>query len=334
MRRVARGGSVVLTDYGTARGHADLRRYVARNLHEQGIQAAPDNVLLTGSGSQALDLICRLLLRPGDTVLVDDPCYFNFQALLRAHQITIASVPYTPAGPDLEAFEEVLKHHQPRLYLTNSALHNPTGATLTAAVAHRVLSLAEAHDLLIVEDAIFSEFEPTPSPRLAALDGQGRVLTVESFSKTLSASLRCGYVSARPDWIAALTDLQVATNFGGPSPMVTDLLHAALSDGSYRKHMEALRGRLDRARAQATTDLGALGSRPWVKQRGGFYLWCALPGGIDAAALARAALAEGIVFAPGNVFSPSQGKASFMRFNVSQMGGGAPLDVLRKLMGA
>ncbi len=334
MRRVARGGSVVLTDYGTARGHADLRRYVARNLHEQGIQAAPDNVLLTGSGSQALDLICRLLLRPGDTVLVDDPCYFNFQALLRAHQITIASVPYTPAGPDLEAFEEVLKHHQPRLYLTNSALHNPTGATLTAAVAHRVLSLAEAHDLLIVEDAIFSEFEPTPSPRLAALDGQGRVLTVGSFSKTLSASLRCGYVSARPDWIAALTDLQVATNFGGPSPMVTDLLHAALSDGSYRKHMEALRGRLDRARAQATTDLGALGIRPWVKPRGGFYLWCALPGGIDAAALARAALAEDIVFAPGNVFSPSQGKASFMRFNVSQMGGGAPLDVLRKLMGA
>ena len=330
MRRATRSGSSVLTDYGSAQGHGDLRRYVARKLHDQGAGVDPGNVLLTNSGSQALDLICRFLLRPGDTVLVDDPCYFNFQALLRAHQITIASNPYTPNGPDLRQFESVLKEQRPRLYLTNSALQNPTGATITAATAHRILSLAEAYDLLIVEDEIFSEFEPDHSPRLAALDGHDRVLSIGSFSKTLSASLRCGYVAARPDWIAALTDLQVATNFGGPSPMLTELLHMALTDGSYRKHMEALRGRLDRARIDAEGELGSLGIKPWVKPRGGFYLWCELPNQIDAATLARSALAKGIVFAPGNVFSPSQKMQSFMRFNASQMNGSASLDVLRQ----
>lgn len=91
--------------------------------------------MLTGSGTQALDLICRFLLRPGDTVLVDDPCYFNFQALLRAHQVTMVGIPYTPSGPDVAAFEQALTLHRPRLYITNSALHNPTGACLSAQTA-------------------------------------------------------------------------------------------------------------------------------------------------------------------------------------------------------
>lgn len=332
MRRVARGNDNMLTDYSCAQGHSGLRQHVARMLCDQNIEVDPDTVLLTNSGSLALDLICRLLLKPGDTVLVDDPCYFNFQALLRAHQISIVSVPYTPIGPDLAAFENVLLRERPRLYLTNSALHNPTGATLTAATAHRVLSLAETYDLQIVEDAIFSEFEPDLSPRLASLDGLNRVLTIGSFSKTLSASLRCGYIAARPDWIASLTELQVAISFGGPSPMVTELLHSALTDGSYRKHMEALRDKLDRVRARSIEELNTLDIRPFVKPRGGFYLWCELPNGQDAAAMARKALKKGVVLAPGNVFSPTQSKNSFLRFNVSQMAGKTLSQVLRDLM--
>lgn len=322
MRQVARASSAVLTDYGNAQGHLELRHLIARKLHDQAIEAGPDCILLTNSGSQALDLVCRFLLSPGDTVLVDDPCYFNFHALLRAHQIKIVSVPFTPKGPDLAALEDILKDQRPRLYLTNSALHNPTGATLSAATAHRVLSLAEMHDLIIVEDAIFAEFEPTLSPRLAALDGHNRVLTIGSYSKTLSASLRCGHIVARRDWIEALTDLQVATNFGGPSPMVSEVLHTALTDGGYRKHMEALISRLDRRRSQMTRELGALGLKPWVKPRGGFYLWCEFPNQIDAASVARRSLTQGAVFAPGNVFSASQSMSSFMRFNVSQLESG------------
>lgn len=132
-------------------------------------------------------------------MLVDDPCYFNFHALLRAHRARIVSVPYTPSGPDLGLFAQALAEHRPRLYVTNSALHNPTGATLSAATAHRLLKLAEQSGLTIVEDDIFADLEPETAPRLAGLDGLERVIQIGSFSKTLSASVRCGFIAARRD---------------------------------------------------------------------------------------------------------------------------------------
>lgn len=328
MRKQATFENHVLTNYGNAQGHIELRQHIA----QQGDPTDPNAVLLTGSGSQALDLICRLMLRPGDTVLIDDPCYFNFNALLRAHQINIVSVPFTTNGPDLDHFARILTREKPRLYLTNSALHNPTGATISQTTAQGVLSLAQSHDLLIVEDDIFSEFESTPSPRLAGLDGMQRVLRIGSFSKTLSASLRCGYIIARPDWIKALTDLQVATNFGGPSPFVSSILHAALTDGSYRKHMATLHKRLGLVRTEAITKLETIGIKPTIQPRGGFYLWCELPARTDAAKIAQAALKQDLVLAPGNVFSASQSKTSFMRFNVSQMQNDRCYEILNTLL--
>ena len=101
--------------------------------------------------------------------------------------------------------------------------------------------------------------------------------------------------------------------------MAGELVHATLSDGSYRKHMDALRERLTRCRREVAKKLEDIGITPWVMPRGGFYLWCRLPGGADAAELARAALEDNVVLAPGNVFSTSQSMADFMRFNVSQM---------------
>ena len=319
IRNLARADDAVLSDYGTTRGSPALRRLLMRQFAAEGIEAGADQIMLTSSGTQAIDLICRFMLQPGETVLVDDPCYFNFQALLRAHRARIVGVPYTPAGPDPERFAEALVAHRPRLYITNSALHNPTGATMSPQTAHRLLNAAAAHDLTIVEDDIFADFEPEPSPRLAALDGLTRVIRIGSFSKTLSASIRCGYIAARADWIDALIDLQVATNFGGLSPVAAELISATLGDGSYRKHLEALRRRLSVARREALSQFATLGIEPWLMPRGGFYLWCRLPEGRDAADVARLALDEKVVLAPGNVFSPSQSASGFMRFNVAQM---------------
>ena len=332
VRGLAQAGDAVLTDYGVTRGALSLRRHLVRRMAGEGIELGADQLLLTASGTQAIDLIGRFLLRPGDTVIVDDPCYFNFQALLRVHAVRIIGVPYTLTGPDLAAFAAALAEHRPRLYVTNSALHNPTGATLSPQNAHRLLTLAAAHDLTIVEDDIFADLEPEPSPRLAALDGLNRVIRIGSFSKTLSASIRCGFIAARPDWIESLVDLQVATSFGGPSPVAAELIAGTLADGSYRKHLEALRRRLSRARREATARLGSLGITPWIVPRGGFTLWCRLPDGQDAAALARAGLAEGLVLAPGNVFSVSQTAGSFMRFNVAQMTDPRVYDGLARAM--
>lgn len=332
IRGLARAEDVILSDYGGTLGAARLRQLIARQLAEEGLPSDPNQVLLTVSGTQAIDLICRFLLTPGDRVLVDDPCYFNFQALLKAHQVTVIGVPYTSTGPNVERFREILDAESPRLYITNSALHNPTGATMSPRTAHQVLAAAARHDLVIVEDDIFAAFEPERSTRLAALDGLERVIRIGSFSKTLSASIRCGYIAARPDWIEGLIDLQVATNFGGPSPVSSELLFTTLSDGSYRKHMEALRRRLARLRRETAGKLETLGIKPWLSPRGGFYLWCRLPGDHSSADLARAALEEGMVLAPGNVFSPSLSKDGFMRFNVSQMRSPRVFELLARAM--
>jgi DNA-binding transcriptional MocR family regulator len=334
IRTLARREDAVLADYGTTRGSPVLRRLLLGRFAEEDIETSPDQIMLTGSGTQAIDLICRFLLRPGDTVLVDDPCYFNFQALLRAHQVRIVGVPYTPSGPDVAAFETILAAERPRLYITNSALHNPTGATLSPQTAHRLLNAASAHDLTIVEDDIFADFEPEPSTRLAVLDGLKRVIRIGSFSKTLSASIRCGYIAARADWIEGLVDLQVATCFGGPSPVATELIASVLAGGGYRKHMNELRQRLVRARHETATRLESLGIQPWLMPRGGFYLWCRLPEGQDSAALARMAMEENVVLAPGNVFSVSQTASTFLRFNVAQSGDPRIVAVLQRIMAA
>jgi DNA-binding transcriptional MocR family regulator len=319
IRSLARGDGDLLSYYGSTRGSPTLRRLLLGHLAEDGIAAGPEHLMLTNTGTQALDLICRFLLRPGDTVLIDDPCYFNFQALLKAHQVKVAGVPYTPSGPDIAAFEAVLDAERPRLYITNSAIHNPTGATLSPQVAHRVLNAAAGSDTIIVEDDIFADFEPEASTRLAALDGLSRVIRIGSFSKTLSASARCGYIAARPDWIEGLVDLQIATNFGGPSPISSEIIAHMLAGGSYRKHMEELRRRLVRARRETADRLFRLGIEPWLQPRGGFYLWCRLPGGVDSGEVAQAAVLEDVVLAPGNVFSVSGSAGGFMRFNVAHM---------------
>ena len=318
IRSLAKADEGVLSDYGATRGSPALRRLLARQFAAEGIEVGADQILLTASGTQSFDLVCRSLLQPGDTVLVDDPCYFNFQALLRAHRVKVVGVPMTTTGPNVAVFTEALETHRPRLYVTNSAIHNPTGASLSPQTAHRILLAAAAHDLTIVEDDIFADFEPEPSPRLAVLDGLARVVRIGSFSKTLSASIRCGYIAARPDWIEGLIDLQVATNFGGPSPVAAEIVHGSLSDGSYRKHLASLQAGLAKRRREVAAMLEPLGIRPWVEPRGGFYLWCRLPGGRDAAELAKAALKQKVVLAPGDVFSVSQTASDMLRFNVAQ----------------
>ncbi len=332
LRSVARTATEArLTRYETPHGFAPLRRLLSLRLAERGVEAAPEQIILTDSATQAIDLLCRFLLDPGDVVLVDDPCYFNFHALLRAHRVKVVSVPYTPAGPNMEQFAAALAEHRPRLYLTNVGLHNPTGATISPVTAHRLLRLAEQHGLTIIEDDVFADLEPEPSPRLAAFDGLERVVQVGSFSKALTAAARCGFIVARRDWIEPLLDLKVATLYG-VSRLSAELTHAVMTNGSYRHHLENLRERLSKAAGETMGRLKSIGITPWMVPRGGLFLWCKLPDGADAVDLARRALAKDIVLAPGNVFSLSQSAGQYMRFNVAQCDDPRLFEILRNLM--
>jgi DNA-binding transcriptional MocR family regulator len=333
LRALARSGATELVEYATPLGHPALRQLLSRRMQAIGIEAAAEHIMLTDSGTQAIDLICRFLLEPGDTVLVDDPCYFNFHALLKAHRVKAVGVPYTANGPDVELFGAALQAHSPRLYITNSGIHNPTSATLSPVVAHRILKLAENSNLVIVEDDIFADFETSPAPRLAAFDGLSRVIQIGSFSKTISAALRCGYIAARPDWIESLLDLKIATTFGG-GRLAADIVLAALTDSGYRKHMETVRLRLAQQREKTIPRLEAMGIRPWLAPQAGMFLWCRLPRGKDAATLSRLCLKDGVVLAPGNAFSQSLSAGDFLRFNVTQSADERVFEVLARALAA
>lgn len=331
LRDLARADDMVLSEYGSPMGQLPLRQFLSRRMANLGIDAPVGQVILMESGTQAIDILCRFFLEPGDTVLVDDPCYFNFHALLKAHQANIVSVPYTKNGPDLNLFEKALREHEPRLYITNSAIHNPTGASISAVTAHKMLKLAENFNLTIIEDDIFADFEVKATPRLAALDGLDRVIHIGSFSKTLSAAARCGFIAARDDWIEGLVDLKIATSYGGGA-FAAELAWRVLKDGAYRKYIDGLHLRLAHAMDVTVRKLKMIGLEPWITPKAGMYVWCALPDGLDAGEIAHKALAHKIILAPGNVFSLSGAACSFLRFNVSQCDDDRIFDTLKLIM--
>lgn len=317
LRMLARAPQAQLAGYDEPLGYLPLRTQLQITFAQRGIEVGANQILLTDSGSQAIDLASRLLVQPGDSVFVDDPGYFNFQTNLRVHRAKVIGIPYQQNGPDIAAFAAQAALHRPRLYITNAALHNPTGGSLSPALAHQILKVAEQFDFAILEDDIFADFENRPSPRLAALDQLNRVIYIGSFSKTVSAALRCGYIVARPDWIEGLIDLKLATTYGN-SASSAHVVYRLLAEGGYRKHVEAVRDRLRVAAMDVNRQLKACGLTLWTQPDGGMFLWAMLPEGVDSADIARRALEKKIILAPGNVFSVSQSASRFLRFNVAQ----------------
>ncbi|MGH8782106.1 PLP-dependent aminotransferase family protein [Paraburkholderia sp.] len=333
LRAVARGETANVTAYGTPQGFPPLRDQLARRLNERDVAAEPNSILLTDSATRAIDLVCRFFLRAGDTVLVDDPCYFNFQSMMQAQRVEMVGIPYTQNGPDLEAFAAACIEHRPKLYLTTAVLHNPTGMNISVSTAHRLLKLAEAHDLIMVEDSVYADLEENASPGLAALDGLDRVVLIGSFSKTLSGALRSGFVVAKNDYIEGLTDLALATGFG-VSDLPAQITHRLLVDGSYRHHLEGLRPRLARHMGTTIDHLRKLGCTPWHRPESGMFVWIQLPEDLDSSEIAQRALEHSLVLAPGNVFSVSRNASRYLRFNVAQCGDKRVFDVLAKVMRA
>lgn len=163
----------------------------------------------------------------------------------------------------------------------------------------------------------FSDFEYNAAPRLAALDNLSRVIFIGSFSKTLSASIRCGYIIAKPEWIDQLTDLKIATSFSH-NGVSAEVLLSALTDGSYRKHIELLKVRLAKAMHDTITKLEPLGIKPWIKPQAGIFVWCHLPEGVEASKIAKYCINHQVILAPGNAFSQAPNAGQFIRFNVTQ----------------
>jgi DNA-binding transcriptional MocR family regulator len=316
MREVARLPQS-LSDYGPAQGNLLLRRYLSERLSQLNIPAQPQQILLTASATHALDLCMRLYLKPGDAVLVDDPGFYNFFAMLRLYQLKIVPLPRQVDGPDLTALAQLLVNDKPKAYLTNSVLSNPVGTCVSPQKAFQVLELLQQHQCLLIEDDIYADFEHQSAIRYASLTGLRRGIYLGSLSKTISADLRVGYIAASAEQIASLTDLKLITG-SSTSQTVERLVYHVLTGGAYRRHLDQLKKRLSAAMNEVSAQFRRRGFLPWYQPEAGYLLWLALPVNISAADLATKMATRQIILAPGTHFSLQADADRFMRVNVTQ----------------
>ncbi|MET1115561.1 MAG: PLP-dependent aminotransferase family protein [Comamonas sp.] len=331
IRSVGRTASSTLLSYGTPHGYRPLRQQIATMLQSQDVPAHPDLQLMTVAGvSQGLDLMVRSLLRPGDTVLVEDPGWYLVCGLLRAQGLQVVGVPRRPDGPDVEALGRLAQRHRPRLFIVNSAVHNPTGSSLSAGVAHEVLRIAERFDFLLIEDDSFADFHPGIPVRLAALDRLRRVLLVGGYAKTLGGGLRVGYIAGPPELIRRLVDSKLLS--GPTSPELGEqVVHRILAEGQYRRHVGRLRERMNHTRSRCLDQLEQLGCGVEPKPPAGMFVWADC--GRDSELLAREAVDMGLLLAPGVLFSPQAEPSRMLRVAVPMVDDTLSWELFTQVMG-
>ena len=310
LRRVCADPDAWLS-YGEPAGDAGLRAALARRLADLGVRAAPTQIVTTVGATHALDLISRTLLQPGDAVLVDEPGWAVEYARLTRLGMRLLPVPRGPEGPDLTVLAALLREHRPRLYVTVSVLHNPTGASLTPAAAHQVLRLAEAHDLTIVEDDTYSWLAPLHATRLAQLDALQRTVYVSGFSKILTPQWRVGFLAAAPALAERLIDSKLISTLTTPGPLERAVA-VCLDQGTLRRQAERVATMLQAAR-QRTVRLVRDSGCQFRAEPAGLFGWVDV--GVDTEPLAQRLLDEGWLTAPGSLFHATPRPTSLMRVN-------------------
>jgi len=316
LREVSRTPGGHLARYGSPSGYTPLRRLLQKQLASRGIEADVDQIVLTQGATQALHLVLGLLVQRGDVVAIDDPGYCNLLSLLRESGVEVVGIPRTATGPDMEALAKVARERDLTAFFTNTHLQNPTGTSYSPRTRHRAVRLAEEYDFLIVEDDIFSDLQPMEEESLASLDGLNRVIQVQSFSKTISPSLRVGYIACNRKMVAELVRRKMLCGLTS-SELNERVTYAALTAGTHRTHMNQLRERLTRASARACEGLERAGMRIFHRPEGGLFVWAGFDAHCDSSAITRDAAAQGIALAPGHLFRVDGRTDPWFRFNVA-----------------
>ena len=295
-------------------GMPELRERIAMLMRGQGIATDASRVLTCFGGTHAIDLIVRAFLKPGDTVLVETPGYHLLFDRLREAGVKMVGIARRHDGADLDQIEAACIEHRPRLFFIQSVLHNPTGWASSAANLHRVLMLAERHDMLLAEDDVHGHFHAGPATRLAQLSELRLIIYYSSFCKALSPALRVGYIAAEPALLKPLLRTKIHSVLTTAS-LNENVLLELLASGRFRKHVDRLAQKLATARNGAMRELrrtGLLLDRP---AEGGLFLWGTLPAGVEADMLVKDAYRHGILLA-GAAFDAGNVDQRHLRFNV------------------
>jgi GntR family transcriptional regulator/MocR family aminotransferase len=304
---VMRRDGIAALDYGERNGHAPLRESIAHILASQGVQTRPENILITAGSQQALSLVSQLLLKPGDTILVESPTYPGALDLFRALDFKVVGIPVDDHGMQVEELETLLQQHHPKLIYTIPNFHNPTGTCLNGPRRRQLIVLADRYNVPILEDDFVGDlrYEGRTQPALKALDPGGRVIYVSTFSKMLMPGLRVGFLVAEGPVYDCLVDFKRVNDLA-TSTLVQRALEAYVTVGRYQAHLrrscQVFRRRRD-AMLSAIHHYLPAGVR-FNPPQGGLFIWLHLPENMNAEELHPVAWEEGVDFIPGNAFFP------------------------------
>lgn len=315
LRRLA-SESLDTLGYGEPKGYPPLRKLVTQTLLNREIAANEEQVLLTHGSSQALDLVARHLVQPGDSVLVDSPGYPNLNHVLRYIGANLIGVPRTPEGYDLATLEQAMLEHTPKVMFTQPRLQSPTGSSAQSSHLHRMLWLAEKYDMVIVENDIYADLDGEQRQSLASLDQLTRVIHIGSFSKTLSPSLRVGYLVSSPVIADELAQFKMIAGLT-TSEIAERIAYEAATDARWRRHLKSLRDRLTDEHERVAGRLIDLGFELFAEAKSGLFLWVKHPNCPDSRELSVRATQQNMLLGPGHLFLPDEGISPWQRLNVA-----------------
>jgi DNA-binding transcriptional MocR family regulator len=295
-------------NYGERQGDPGFRNALAGLLSEEySCPADPDSLIVTAGNSQALDFVCALFTRPGDTVIVEEPSYFLAFRIFEDHGLNIVPVPTDPDGMDIDALENVLTSTKPAMLYTIPSFHNPGGQSLGEKRRRRLVELSRQHDFLLVADEVYQMlwFERPPPPALGTMHAEGQVLSLGSFSKILAPGLRLGWIQTSAGLMDRLLDSGVVNSGGSFNQFTSLVAREAIEQGLQQSFLRHLRqsyaeraGVMNEALEQHFS-----GRARWLKPEGGYFFWLEFDPSVDTSAIrARAGRFE-TGFQPGVNFS-------------------------------
>lgn len=319
IQKVLRSDGIQALGYGDRSGYAPLRETVSHVLASLGFHTLPENILITAGSQQALALVAQLLLRPGDTIAVEEPTYAGALDLFRLYGLKIVGVPVDERGMQVEKLETLLQRSHPKLIYTIPNFHNPTGTCLSSPRRRQLLELADRYNVPVLEDDFVGDlrYEGRAQPALKSLDEGGRVIYVSTFSKMVMPGLRVGFLVAEGPVYDQLVETKRVNDLA-TSSLHQRALELYVTVGRYQAHLrrscQVYRRRRDAMLSAIHRWLPA-GVRVDPPQ-GGLFVWVQLPEPLSAEKLLPLACEEGVAFSPGGSYFLQEGAGDrFMRIN-------------------
>ena len=325
MTRIAQDSAAAALQYGPTEGFEETKDCIVQVMGAEGMLPDPDDVIVTTGGQQAIDLVCKTLLDPGDLVICEAPTYPGALPVFCSYQAEVHQIECDAEGMQISTLEETLKRlagerRRPKFIYTVPSFQNPAGVTMSLQRRRRLVELARLHELLIVEDNPYGllRYGGEALPPLYQLDGGDYVLYVGTFSKILSPGIRLGWAVAPPPVMEKIVLGKQAADLC-TSTLTQYFLREYFAEGRWRQYIEDLVGIYRRRRDVMLEALGEHfpAQASWTEPEGGLFIWATLPEYIRTSDLLAKALRADVAFVPGQAaYLDGRGHNS-MRLNFS-----------------